>query len=231
MLRCAGLSRIFLEMLTAIALLPFFSFRKFPDTGDSEYRICALATVDKKISQIEIWKDKSHRKFRRYFNLLIRPSRSKHNAWEHFEPTLHGSRLHHDWLWRMAEHQGFRKRDFKALEARDLLEKHATIRHHPLIIAKNYVLFSTDAAKTHILSKPAVVAWHSKGKPNEEWNKDRFSQAVQKLTLDVAEKANGRKRSLRIKNSQRAHRHIVFELPNDEAYRWRTQFLDLIRDQ
>src|SRR5579862_7511736 len=87
-------------------MVVFFSFRKFKRTGDSEYRLCALATVDRKTSQIDLWKDQNLEIYRKYFNLLIRPSGSENDGWEHFEPTLEGSRLHDDWLWRIAEHRG-----------------------------------------------------------------------------------------------------------------------------
>ena len=217
--------------LRAGDIVVFFSFRKFDETGDSEYRLCALATVDRKVSQSDIWQDKSLEVYRKYFNLLIRPSGSTHGAWEHFEPTVEGSREHHDWLWRIAEHQGFRKADFKKLEETGCLQPEAIIRGHPVVIARNYVLFSSDPAETHILSKPPVIASHSKGKPAEEWNQDKFSQAARRMTLDAAERANGRRRSLRIRNSQRAHRHIIFELPRFQAERWRVEFLDLIRDR
>jgi hypothetical protein len=210
-------------------IVAFFAFHRFEETGDSEYRFCALASVDKCVSQIDLWRERSLRVYRKYFNLLIRPSKSVKEAWEHFEPTLTGSRVHHDWLWRLAEHQGFQKKHFKELEETDLLGPGASIRRRPVVIAKNYVLFSDDTTKTHVLSKPPVVAWHSRGKPAEDWNQDKFSQVLKRLTLDVAEQANGRKRSLRIRNSQRAHRHIVFELPSSEAGRWRAQFLDHIR--
>jgi len=210
-------------------IVAFFSFHKFEETGDSEYRFCALASVDTRVSQIDLWRERSLRVYRKYFNLLIRPSKSVTEGWEHFEPTLTGSRVHHDWLWRMAEHQGFQKRYFKELEETNLLEPGASIRSRPVVIAKNYVLFSDDATKTHVLPKPPVVAWHSKGKPAEDWNQDKFSQALKRLTLDVAEQANGRRRSLRIRNSQRAHRHIVFEMKTTEASHWRQDFLNLIQ--
>jgi hypothetical protein len=67
-----------------------------------------------------------------------------------------------------------------------------------------------------------------RSKPAEEWKTDPFSQRVKELTLDQAEEANGRRRWLRIENSQRAHRHIVFELPSREAEDWRRDFLRLI---
>lgn len=169
----------------------------------------------------------------RIFNPGLRDGRisgkSARGEWEHFEPVLEGSRVHHDWLWRMAEHQGFQKKDFKKLQETDRLEPGATIRGRSVVIARNCVLFSCDPAKTHVLSQPPVVAWHSRGKPAEEWNHNKFSQAVRRLTLDVAEQANSRKRSLRIGNSQRAHRHIVFKLPLAEATRWRAEFLELVR--
>jgi hypothetical protein len=184
--------------------------------------------VDKCVSQIDIWQATNLRVYRKYFTLLIKPSKSGSGGWEHLEPTLASSRVHHDWLWRMAEHRGFRKKQFKKLQESDLLEPGATIRSHPVVIANNYVLFSDDKTKTHVLTKPPVVAWHSKGKSAEDWNQDAFSQAVKGLTLVEANLANGRNRSLRINNPQRAHRHIVFELTRPETVRWRTRFIDLI---
>lgn len=200
-------------------IVVFFSFRKFKETGDSEYRLCAIATVDRNVSHIDLWQHKSLQIYRKYFNLLIRPLRSARDVWEHFEPTLEGSRVHRDWLWRMTEHEGFRKNDFKQLEKTDRLELDAIIRGRPVVIAKNYVLFSQDPAQSRVLSKPPIVAWHAKGKPVEGWNRDKFSQAVRLLTLDVAQRMNRRRRWLRIRNSQRAHRHVVFELDVAEANR------------
>lgn len=212
-------------------IVVFFSFRKFEETTDCEYRLCAVATVERRVRQIDLWGDDSNlRVFTRYLNLLVRPSRSARGRWEHFEPALQGSRLHRDWLWRIADHGGFRKQDFKKLEDTDEFEPGATIRGRPVVVAENYVLFWSDVAKTHVLSKPLIVAWHSKGKAAEDWNSDNFSQAVRRMTLDVAARANGRKRSVRIRNSQ-PHRHIVFELPESEAQTWRTEFLNLIRNR
>lgn len=209
-------------------IVVFFSFRKFEGTGDSEYRLCAFARVERKVRQTDLWRDANLRTFSRYFNLLIRPSSFSPDAWEHFEPSLDGPRVHHDWLWRIADHRGIRKKEFGKLQQTGRLEPGATIRGRSLVVAPNYVLFSSDPAETHVLSKPPVVAWHSKGKPAEEWNQDKFSQTVRRLTLDVAERASGRRRSLRIRNSQRAHRHIVFELRGSDVERWRGDFLRLI---
>jgi hypothetical protein len=206
-------------------IVVFFSFKKFEDTGDSEYSLCAVATVERKVSQMEVWQDHHLRLYRKYFNLLIRPSRSVHLGWEHFEPT---SQAHDDWLWRIADHDRLRKENFKAIQKTDFLERETTVRGNPVVIARNYILFSVDPQKTHVLFNPPVVAWHSKGRAAEEWNQDKFSQAVRRLTLRVAERANGRWRSLRIRNSQRAHRHIVFEMSPSEADRWRDKLLALV---
>lgn len=209
-------------------IVVFFSFKKFKDTGDSEYKLCALATVERSVSQMNLWHDKSLRKFTKYSNLLMRASKSRRGTWEHFEPTLEGPRIHRDWLWRIADHRGFRKKDFDKIQETGHFEPGAAIRGRSLTIAPNYVLFSSHPMKTYVLSKPPVVAWHFKGKPTEDWISDKFSQAVRRSTLDVAEWANGRKRSLRIRNSQRAHRHVVFKLAPSEAENWRAKFLALI---
>ena len=50
-------------------IVVFFSFRKFKETGHSEYRLCALTTVERSVSQIDLWRDNSLRSYRRYFNL------------------------------------------------------------------------------------------------------------------------------------------------------------------
>src|SRR4029077_18124469 len=119
-------------------ILGFFSFRKFVDTGDSEYRLCAVATVERKASQINLWQNKALKRFTKYSNLLIKPSERSCRTWEHSEPDLEGSRVHHDWLWRIADHRGFRKKDFKNLEETNLLEPGATIQGRSVVVTPNY---------------------------------------------------------------------------------------------
>src|ERR1700733_1304206 len=177
-------------------IVVFFSFRRVEETGDSEYRLCAVATVERTVSQIELWQDKGLKVFTQYFNLLIRPSKIRRGVWEHYEPTLEGTRIHRDWLWRIADHRGLRKKDFRRIEDTERIELGANIRSCSINVASNYVLFSNDPKQSYILSKPPVVAWHSKGKVAEEWNRDRFSQAVREITLDAAAQANGRRRPL-----------------------------------
>jgi hypothetical protein len=208
----------------------FFSYLKLEDGGNSEYRLCAFATVESRVSQTEIWEDSKLRRFRKYFNLLIRPARPKQGGWDHYEPTLsgHETRIHKDWLWRICDHRGLRKEHFDELAETNHFDSPDSVEGRPLRVARNYVIFSPHPSETRVISDPRIVALHSKGKPAEEWKTDPFSQRVKELTLDQAEEANGRRRWLRIENSQRAHRHIVFELPSREAEDWRRDFLRLI---
>jgi hypothetical protein len=104
----------------------FFSSSKQEDTGRTNYRLCALATAERRVSQDDIWQDESLAIYREYSNLLIRPLGDA--GWEHFEPDLGGQGGHHDWLWRIACHRGLQRGDFKRLQATDKLEFGATVR-------------------------------------------------------------------------------------------------------
>jgi len=215
--------------LSSDDVVVFFSCHKHKKTEDSEYRICSVATVEHKIRHTDIWLDSRWKRFQKYSNLLLKPSKSVRGRWKHYEPMLSGSEAHNDWLWRIAEHRGLRKKGFKTIQETDRLEPGATIEGKTVEIAKNYVLFSGKPSLSYIAPHPPIVAWHSKGDSAETWNDDGFSKAVKRLTLGVAEKATGRKRMLRINNSQRAHRHVVFELPHSDAITWRSILLELLR--
>src|SRR5467141_3677505 len=117
----------------------FFSYLKFDGAGDSEYRLCALATVEKTVSQTELWQDPKLQKFRKYFNLLIRPAKLTRGGWEHYEPALNGdkTRVHEDWLWRICDHHGLRKERFDKLEKTNRFDS-----RDPVKVARNYVIFS-----------------------------------------------------------------------------------------
>lgn len=211
-------------------IVVFFSFRKFEDTGDTQYRLCALATVDKKVSQIDIWKDKNLQIYTKYFNLLIRPSGPEREGWKHFEPPAEGPLGHQDWIWRIAKHRGLRKENFKNLEKNNYFDEkknYFDLGDQPVVVIPNYVLFSPDREKTHVLSKPPVIACHAKakGETAEKWNPDVFSQAVKRMTLEKAMNVNGRERWLRTSNPQRPHRHITFTLSRSKAKAWLSEFL------
>lgn len=210
-------------------IVVFFSCRKIMNTGNSEYSLCCLATVEDKVRQTDLWLDDCLSIFTNYSNLLIKPRQSNPVEWDHFEPTLKGSRPHDDWLWRIACHEHFEREDFEEIQETNWFRLGQIIREHPVKVARNYIIFSLDRTKTAMLSRPPVVARHSENKLFESWNLDDFSQGVKRLTLGKAKQENARCRWLRTRNLQQPHRHIVFELPQSDAEAWRADFLRFIR--
>jgi hypothetical protein len=142
---------------------------------------------------------------------------------------LQGPRPHDDWLWRIAQHNGLKRKHFKKIEKRGYLKPNETIRKRRVEIAPNYIIFSSSDDETYVPSNPRVVALYSKGNRFEKWEQDKFSKGVKRRTLGKAEHVNGRKRYLRTTNLNQPHRHIVFELPQSEAEAWRADFLKFIR--
>ena len=94
--------------------------------------------------------------------------------------------------------------------------------------ASNYVVFSSDTSKTLISPRPKVVARFVKGQEHEEWCNDRFGMKAKRFILGEAELANGKRRWLRIRNDQRPHRQIRFEMGQEEGEAWRAELLDLV---
>jgi len=134
----------------------FFSFRRRRSGEPTEYNLCAVATVERKVSQAQIWQDPSLKPYRRYLNLLIRPGRSV--AWEHYERGNSRDGWHKDWLWRIADHRGLRKKDFERLHERGQLPASAQVRGLPVVLAENYVIFSEKRDETYVLSNPPLIA-------------------------------------------------------------------------
>ncbi len=206
----------------------FFSFRKCSKNGEADYRFCSVATVRRKVSQSDIWQKESLRVFRKYCNLLIRPPKSK-EIWKYFEPSFQGARPHEDWLWRIADHDGLRKKDFRNIEKTNRFKQGTHMGDFLVEIAPNYVIFSSDPTKTVTLSNPPVVASHIKGQQHENWKKDDLSKEIKRLTLEESERVNGTRRWLRTTNLYNPHRQIVFELPKRVAEKWRARLLRCVR--
>ena len=204
----------------------FFSYAKCKD-GKSEYRFCCIATVDCKISQADIWQKERFFEFQKYCNLLVRPSKPD-GVWEHFEPCLQGSRAHKHWLWRCAEHSHLKKEEFQKIVEMNSFKPGIQKNGKQINFAHNYVIFSLDPTKTYVLSNPPIIANHVKGQHHEEWNEDNFSQLIWSYTLEKAMHTNDKERWLRTKNIQQPHRHIVFELPDENANNWRANILQLV---
>lgn len=204
----------------------FFSFKEIKEPKEIQYRFCAVATVADKIGMNQIWGKEAFSRYRRYDNLLIRPTSASHTVWEHFEPKLKGTEAHHDWLWRICEHpKGLRKSTFKGKENLCLSDQ---IEQHPLKIARNYVIFSTESIETCVLLSPPLVARYFGGQAPETWEKDDLSQGVFRLTLAEANRINASHRFLRVSEaSGHPHRHIKWKVMRDEATRWRKRLIEI----
>jgi hypothetical protein len=208
----------------------FFSFGGSEDGGEIEYRLCAVATVEQKVRQTEIWSDRELRAYRCYLNLLVRPAKQK-DGWEHYEPSTKDEG-HEDWLWRVAEHRGLKKCDFERLERSDLLPADARVKGRPVRIAENYVIFSSKPTETVILAHPPVIARNLRREEKETWEQRGFSRTVKNLTLGIAHQYGvPRSRSLRSANLQHAHPPVHWRMQQDEGREWRRQFLRLIQNR
>lgn len=199
-------------------IVVFFSFRRRKPNAETEYRLCAIATVERKLRQTDIFSDPGLRLYRRYLNLLIRKGRS--GDWEHYERASPEREWHKDWVWRIADHAGNRKTYFQHLNAAREIPPTAALNGHRVAIAANYVVFSADPAETFVLAEPPFVARSERAGLNEEWNTDRTSQAVKNLTVALAKERGGRG-TLRTRNLQRAHPCDRWVMSPEEARRWR----------
>jgi hypothetical protein len=207
-------------------IVVFFSFREMKDAKETEYRLCAVATVGNKVRMTDLWKHPELERFRRYDNLLIKPKARAPRCWKHFESKLKEQQGHDDWLWRICEHP---KRVSKnSFDRRDEFCHDEEIEGHPLRVARNYVIFSTRCGETHILPSPPLVARYHGGKGTEEWENDRTSAKVFRLTLGEANRVNGSARFLRIPGGGgHPHRHIKWEVTRDEASDLRSRLIEL----
>lgn len=205
------------------------AFVSFQDKGrkETEYRFCSIATVDNKVSQTDIWKDESLSIYRKYCNLLIRPSGIE-GVWEHFEPCLRASQVHKNWLWRCADHSHLRKKEFEEIQKKDCVTPGTLVLERHVDFACNYVLFSPDPSKTFVHSSPPFVAGRASGQSHEIWNDDELSQEIKCLILDKANEGKRETRWLRTTNLQIPHRHIKFELSEDEASTWRSNVIKTV---
>lgn len=119
-----------------------------PDPG--RYSFVAFATVQRKVSQLDIWRDPALEIYREYQNLLIRPAGDR---FEHFEPGLPPRRWHDDWYWRITTIDGCRKSAFDHVQRRGHFLPGESMLPR---IACNYVLFAPEGPDTMILADPPM---------------------------------------------------------------------------
>jgi hypothetical protein len=202
----------------------FFSFAKTANL--TEYRPCAVATVQEKVRQTDLWEGAEWSEYRRYLNLLIRPNGK---AWHHHEPGANKSEWHGDWLWRVADHRGLRTSAFQQIQKDNKFLWSSVVGGRPLRIASNYVIFSADPKLTFIFRKtPPVVAQCEGSGCTETWRPDSFSRRVKVLTVAIA-MAHGARGTLRTTNAQRAHPHVKWQMDNPNGERWRKELIALLR--
>lgn len=90
----------------------FFSFTK--SAKETQYRLCAVATVERKIAHSDIFLSPAHKVYRKYLNLLVRPSQTS-ALWNHYEPGAPIQKWHGDWLGRIAPHRVYSRERTKAI--------------------------------------------------------------------------------------------------------------------
>jgi hypothetical protein len=210
-------------------IVVFFSCRKSNQNGNSTYRLCAICTVKRKVKQTDIGRLESLRQFERYSNLLIRPL-SGAKGWEHYEPPSKGPRGHSDWLWRIAERAGFKKKDFQRVERTHMFDSQTMILGRTIKIAPNYMIFSSSSSETYVLANPPIVANFVGDQTHEYWRGDRLSRSIMKLTLCHARQVTNRSRWLRIGTPRHPYPHppISFGMSSKDARDWREEFIGLV---
>jgi hypothetical protein len=195
----------------------FFSFQEL-EAGLIEYKLCAAATVEKKISQTDIWLNNDYSIHRQYLNVLIKPSAN--DGWTHHEPGLPTKDWHKDWLWRFVERRGTESKDWKDIEKYPAISFDERVNGRAVRPANNYVVFSPESEKTLVMRKPPLVAHANRGEP-ERWLPSPAAQQLRSLTLGVAQGHNASRCTLRTKNRQRSHPKLRWEMSIEEMERWR----------
>ena len=209
------------------SMAAFFSFTEMKG-GDVLYRLCAVTTVIDKVDIRALHSEDRFTRFRGlYINSVIRPEK---NGWRYDESDRPASQRHGDWLWRISEHRGLTQKQFnkryERVYHRRRFSDSATMDGN-LILAKNYVLFSTESPEAYISPNPPEVAIAHK-REHEKWN----DKTIQSLTVGTAARflASGRD-YLRVvsKSGRNVHRHIRLMMPTDQAVAWRSELIRALR--
>lgn len=206
-------------------------FFSFTNTGTgTDYHLCAVATVESKITHSDIFNNPRFEVFRKYLNLLVRPSHKSRSLWIHYEPGAPRKKWHNkDWVGRLTKYREYAKRDLEQVAKLPNIRVGSCIGRKPFQFGHNYVIFSQDPSLTAFIVSPPKVA-HARPYEAERWCKDRFSRMIFEKTVGIAH-AHGIRRSLRIENKAQ-HAHSPSARWNDTAESvsiWRASFLELLR--
>lgn len=206
-------------------IVVYFSVRQKKKDLPFEYQLCAVVTVQEKVRQTDVWLVPRFRKcFARYLNLVVRPA-GRHR-WRHSERG--SEKPHKDWIWRIADHEGLKKRQFRRLEAKDTFDQYSRVGDQTVSITANYVVFSNDKNLSRILRHPPLVAVSRRNGRPETWQRDPFSKSLWAHLFGSARKSGCRRKSLRSTHPQHSHPVIRWTLSIEEAIRWRKRFFAIL---
>ena len=194
----------------------FFSFRQL-EHGPIEYRFCAVARVEKKIRQTDIWTKAEHAGYRDHLNLLVRPDGNA--RWAHHEPGVFPQDWHNDWLWRFVSRNGTNKQDCEKRLMGDFVELNRRINGRLIQAGLNYVVFSGDPAQTRVMMHPPVIAYATPGEP-EHWISTKAAQRLRQLTLGTAETYVASRTTLRTQSTGRPHPSLRWSMSAAEMNQW-----------
>jgi hypothetical protein len=196
--------------------------------GDVLYRLCAVTTVIDRVDVRALHTDDRFARFRNlYINSVIRPAT---DGWRYDESDRPISQRHGDWLWRIADHDGltqtrFDKRYQLVYQQERFADTPAT--DGDVMLAKNYVVFSTKEPHAYISPNPPEVAVSQK-REHEKWS----HKALQSLTVGTASRFHRSGRDyLRVvnKSGRNVHRHIRVVMPTSEAVAWRDELIRALK--
>jgi hypothetical protein len=206
----------------------FFAFTK--SKKYTQYRLCAVATVERKIAHSDIFLSRDHKVYRKYLNLLVRSSQTD-TLWIHYEPGAPIEKWHGDWLGRIAPHRVYAGKALKRLAKSDEIRVGALVDGVPFRFGANYVIFSSDPQFTACVQRPPTVA-HAASLQAEKWRRDWLSREIFRRTVGVAQD-HGVQRFLRIKNkSQHAHSPpIRWKVSTQDLNKWRTDLLQFLKSE
>jgi hypothetical protein len=173
-------------------LVVFFAADLLDERRPARYKWVGYATVDRKISQPDIWENEQYAGFRQYPNLLIRPT---NNGYVHSESS------HGDWIWRLTDMPGLTPGEFRELEATGNLGPDSRVGDQLVEIAANYVIFRPEDGGTFIAANPPVVAHAYENGQTEEWADGPAAVELRALLLE----AGSTRTSLRTANLYTPH--------------------------
>jgi len=204
-------------------------FFAFTNLGEQvEYRLSAIATVERKIRQSDVFCNPSYRDYTQYLNLLVRPLDGVGKEWQHYEPGSPEKDWHGDWLSRIVPFRFFSKPELERQAKIHRVSTDSYIDGKQFRFGSNYVLFSQHKDQTFVISDPPKVA-HAVPPRAEVWNSDRLSGEIYGQTVKKAQ-PDGVQRTLRLDNKvQQPHSPpIRWEISEHELHSWRETFFELL---